>query len=128
MLQLGLLQGGLPRLTFVEVRHTGGVISKVDPHENAFGSRSETLLMECAGITPTPEAFHAAVASVDEFKSALQEHLSPGLYMNFLEGEEAVRRTAQGYLPESYARLKAVKAGCDPENLYCFSYDIPPEP
>jgi FAD/FMN-containing dehydrogenase len=43
-----------------------------------------------------------------------------------LEGEEAVRRTKDGYSPENYRKLSALKAKYDPENRLGFSFGIPP--
>jgi FAD/FMN-containing dehydrogenase len=60
------------------------------------------------------------------FKQELEPHLSEGVYMNFLNGKEARRRTAEAFTPHKYARLKALKAKYDPDNLFRFGYDINP--
>jgi FAD/FMN-containing dehydrogenase len=44
--------------------------------------------------------------------------------MNFLEWGESGGRTRQGFSPESYRRLQALKAQYDPENLFSQGFDF----
>jgi hypothetical protein len=121
-----LPQGGPPLLVFGEVRHAGGAISKVDPLSAAYGNREALYSLQVVGVTPTPEV-HATVSQhVAKFKSELGPHLHGGVYLNFLEGMEARERTRQGYGPETYARLRALKAKYDPHNRFSHSYDFAP--
>ena len=111
---------------FGEVRHAGGAISKVDPHLAAYGNREGLYSLQVVGMTPTPE-IHAAVSQhVAQLKSELGPHLHGGVYLNFLEGKEARERSRQGYNPDTYARLRALKAKYDPQNRFSHSYDISP--
>jgi FAD/FMN-containing dehydrogenase len=122
-----LPQGGPPLLAFGEVRHAGGAISKVDSHSAAYGNREALYSLQVVGMTPTPE-IHAAVSQhVAQLKSELGPHLHGGVYLNFLEGKEARERSRQGYSPETYARLRTLKAKYDPQNRFSHSYDIRPE-
>lgn len=119
------VQGSSP-FTVVEIRHAGGAIARVDKHANAYSNRDETLLLNLIGMTPTPERYQTAQEYGQAFKQALGDHLTGGVYMNFMGGEEARERTRDGYLPENFARLQALKTRHDPQNRFRFGYDIPP--
>ena len=81
------------------------------------------------GVTPDPDAAAAFVAHTERIKATLQPHLSGGVYLNFLDGEEAGdRRTRDGFSAGHFARLTALKAAVDPHNRLGFSFDIRPEP
>lgn len=110
-------------LVMTEVRHAGGAISRLDPQVSAYSHRQEVHLLELVGGTPTPESQAAFRAYISRFKEALEPHLS-GVYMNFLEWGESGRRTRQGFSPESYRRLQALKAQYDPEDLFSQGFDL----
>lgn len=123
-----LAYAGSPTSPFVkaEVRHAGGAIAQVPAAHNAYDHRTATLILQCIGMTPTSEAvehFHETMASM---KRALQPHLTGGVYMNFLEGHEAHRETANAFVAEKFRRLSELKAKYDPENLFRFGYNIQP--
>ncbi len=118
---------GSSPLVATEVRHAGGKISQVDPYFNAFGNRDAVLSLQVVGMTPTPEVHLQVGQYIVQMKQALAPYLTGNVYINFLEGEEARRRTPDAYLPETYRRLKALKAKYDPDNIFRFGYDIPPE-
>jgi FAD/FMN-containing dehydrogenase len=121
-----LPRGGPPPLMLAEVRHAGGAIAKVGPEAAAYGNRDAMHSLQVVGVTPTPE-IHAAVSQhIAQLKSDLAPYLHGGVYLNFLEGEEARKNTQQGYWPETYARLRALKTKYDPQNRFSHSYDIPP--
>jgi FAD binding domain/Berberine and berberine like len=117
---------GSSPLVATEVRHAGGKIAKVDPQFNAFGNRDATQSLQVIGMTPTPEAHRQVGQYIAQMKQALVPYLTGGVYINFLEGEEARQRTRDAYLPETYRKLQALKAKYDPENFFRFGFDIPP--
>ena len=119
-----LPQGGPPLLMFAEVRHAGGAIASVNPASAAYGNRDARYILEVVGVTPTPEIHAAVCQHIDKLKSELGSHLHGGVYMNFLEGDEARERTQQGFSPENYARLSTLKAKYDPHNRFSHSYDL----
>jgi FAD/FMN-containing dehydrogenase len=108
-----------------DIRHIGGVVAQVADEQNAYHHRSATLLMQCIGITPTPEAVQRFEESVTALKRALRPSLTGGVYMNFLEGAEAHQETAKAFSTEKYQRLMALKTQYDPDNLFRFGYNIP---
>jgi hypothetical protein len=120
-------QGGPPLIVMTEVRHIGGAVSRGDVGRAAYGNRDAELLLELVSITPTPEIGAAAHAHIAAMKAALGPAIR-GAYMNFLEGEEAHERLAEGFSPETLQRLRALKAAWDPENRFCHSFRIDPLP
>jgi hypothetical protein len=126
LIQHGVSQNGSSPLVVTEIRYAGGTISKIDQHANAYGHRDASLILQLIGMTPTPEAQRHLKEYTDQFKSDLQPHMTGGVYMNFLEGEESRARIQDAYTPEVYRRLKALKAKYDPDNLFSFSFNIPP--
>jgi hypothetical protein len=108
------------------VRHAGGAITRVDPQTAAYSNRDARHLLQLIGITPTPEAHQQLEGYVSQFKQALAPHLTGGVYMNFLEGEESFQRAQDGFSPEAYRRLRELKARYDPDNRFSFGFNIPP--
>jgi hypothetical protein len=126
VIQYAAPAGGPPPITFAEIRHSGGAVSRIDVGDCAYDNRESSLTLQAIGITPTPEAHRAFVDHTDRMKQDLKPWLTGRVYLNFLEGEEAVRRTKDGYSPENYRQLSALKAKYDPENRLGFSFGIPP--
>ncbi len=122
-----LPQDGPPALIFAELRHAGGAIARVDKHASAYSNRDAQHLLEMVAFSPTPEAYTAVTAYQMQLKRELAPALTGGQYLNFLEGEEKWAKTAGAYLPENYLRLQAIKAQYDPQNVFCFSFNIPPQ-
>lgn len=128
LLHYGAAHGGPCPLTVTEVRFAGGAIAKVDPHASAYGNRDATLLLQMIGMAPTPQVLENLKGYVKEFKQALNPHLTGGVYINFLEGEENQARSKDAYTPENYRRLQSLKAKYDPDNIFCHGFHIPPLP
>ena len=119
---------GPPPIVFAEVRHVGGAMADVGADSAAFSHRHENLALSVTGITPSAEARAAVAAHIAEMKRALRQHLTGGVYLNFLEGEEARALTRQGYSDESYQRLCALKTRYDPQNRLSRGYALEPLP
>jgi hypothetical protein len=126
LLRYAVSVNGSSPLVATEVRHAGGKIARVDSQFNAFSNRDAALSLQVVGMTPTPEARRQVGQYIAQMKQALAPYLTGGVYINFLEGEEARQRTRDAYLPETYRKLQALKAKYDPENYFRFGFDIPP--
>jgi len=120
----GVAKDGPLPLVVTEVRHTGGAIARVDPNDSAYGHRSESLVLNLIGMAPTPEVGAFLKGYTSQFKQALGPHLTGGVYMNFLEGEESRQRIQDAYSPSTYDRLMALKSKYDPGNLFSYSFNI----
>lgn len=124
LIQYGVSVNGSSPLVVTEVRHAGGAISEVSPEDSAYGNRDAKHIMELIAITPTPEAQQATGQYMDQVKHALGKHLTGGVYLNFMGGEDALMRTRDGYTVESYRRLQMLKAKYDPENRFSHSFNL----
>jgi Berberine and berberine like len=111
---------------FAETRHAGGAIAAVDAASAAYGNRNAKYSLQVVGVTPTPAAHAAVREHIAQLKRELAPHLHGGVYMNWLEGEEARERTRQGFSAETYKRLAALKAKYDPDNRFSHSYNFRP--
>ena len=109
-----------------EIRYAGGAISKVNAQTNAYGNRDANLILQMLGLTPSPQVEQALRQFTEQFKAELGQHLTGGVYINFLEGEEKWARTKDAFLPETYRKLMALKALHDPQNRFRYSFNIPP--
>jgi FAD/FMN-containing dehydrogenase len=119
-------QGGPSPLAFVEVRHAGGAIGRLNPDVSAYGNRDAELSMVMVGMAPTADTYQRLVDYTDRLKGELSSALSGGVYMNFLDGAEAQKRIHDALGPGGYERLARLKARVDPENLFRFSQNIVP--
>jgi FAD/FMN-containing dehydrogenase len=72
-----------------------------------------------------PEDDDVNIAWVREFYARLQPFSSGGFYPNY-EGDATTDRLASAFGPAAYARLGAVKAGYDPDNVFCMNQNILP--
>jgi hypothetical protein len=84
-----------------------------------------TYLMQLIGMAPTPEAYRHPQQVTGELKQCLQPYLTGGVYLNFLNGEESQQRVENGYSPEPFRRLMALKAEYDLNRLR-HGFSIPP--
>jgi len=109
----------------VEVRHAGGAIARVPAGTNAYGNRDANHILQVIAITPTPEAVAACRDHINQFKKAVQPYLTGGVYLNFLIGAEKWEQTKKAFSPETYERLRMLKAKYDADNRFRFSFNIP---
>lgn len=126
VVRYALSVNGSSPITKTEIRHAGGAITRVNAQAAAYGNRDSELILNLISVIPTSEARQRVEQYNAAFKRELQPHLTGGVYMNFLDGQEARARTKDAYAPEAYDRLVALKARLDPENRFRFSFDIAP--
>lgn len=115
-------------LAFAEIRHVGGAISRVDPRSTAYSHRDATLLLQMVGAAPTPEIYNFVKQYGDSVKAALAPALTGGVYMNFLEGEEARQKVTAGFSLKSFRQLKTIKVVHDPDHYLQYGMNITPTP
>jgi FAD/FMN-containing dehydrogenase len=107
----------------VSIRALGGALARVAPTETAFAYRQSEALI-------TGGTFVPAGASESEISRALKPWQSiaaygSGAYTNF-QGTATDLDVAAIYPPVTYARLAAVKARYDPDNIFNQNHNIRP--
>ena len=125
MVRYGTLQVAQLPLIFLEVRHMGGAAAANDGAGSAFGYRDAEFLMELVGLVPAPPLFAALTGYANQLKGEIAAALSGTVYVNFLEGEEAVARIRDGFPPDKFSKLVELKAKYDPNNLFSRAMAIP---
>ena len=109
----------------IELAYLGGAAARVGADETAFGDRSAPFIMNLIGNWPYAEDDAANVAWVRSLFAKLRPAMTPGVYVNFMSGDEDDR------VPEAYRnrweRLVAVKSCYDPDNLFRLNQNVPPQ-
>ncbi|MBX3070134.1 MAG: FAD-binding oxidoreductase [Thermomicrobiales bacterium] len=111
--------------TMMQFRAMGGAVSRVAEGATAFAHRSQKYFVSIINVWIDPAddpQVHRA------WTDALFAKLQPcgrGAYVNFLEAEGETR-VQDAYPAETYARLAAVKAIYDPQNVFHFNQNIKP--
>ncbi len=115
---------GSSPITKTEIRHAGGAIARGSAQASAYGNRDSSLLLQMISTLHGPDARQIVDLHNADFKRDLLPHLTGGVYMNFMDGEEARARTKDAYAPESYQRLTQLKSKYDPDNRFRFGFNI----
>jgi len=108
------------KLLSVELRHTGGTLSRSDPSHGAMDRLPGEFLMYGVGIVPEP----AALEPTREWLTAMAAAMKPwdaGRYLNFSDETEDI---AVAFPAETCERLRAAKAKYDPENLFHANHPV----
>jgi hypothetical protein len=109
----------------IELAYLGGAAARVGADETAFGDRSAPFVMNLLGNWHESEDDILNISWVRNLFARLRPAMVPGVYVNFMSGDEADR------VPEAYRnrweRLVAVKTRYDPKNLFRMNQNIPPQ-
>lgn len=113
-------------MSSVPIFNLGGAVTRVAEGETAFPFRDAAADINIVGSWLPEQA-----AEADRHKAWVRgffDDLAPysrGVYVNFTsdEGDERVRAA---YTPEQWARLTALKATWDPDNVFRHNANIPP--
>ena len=128
---VGVLVAALPHrsspLSLVPIFPLGGAFADVDDDATAFGGRrSSRYAVNMDAIAPDAEGMAADRAWVRSLWSALRRFAGhDGSYVNFMTDAEPDRVRAS-YGPRKYARLAAIKATYDPDNVLHRNANIAP--
>lgn len=108
----------------IELAYLGGAAARVGASETAFGDRSSPFLVNLLGNWAHAADDATNVAWVRNLFVELRPSMTPGVYVNFMSGDE------QDRVPEAYRerwdRLVAVKTHYDPDNFFRLNQNIPP--
>ena len=103
----------------------GGAIARVDDDATAFGQRDAPWNVHFLSMWPDPADSERNIAYNRAITSAMEPWNSGRAYLNFI-GDEGLGRVEAAYGPERFARLQALKAQWDPQNLFRHNQNIPP--
>jgi hypothetical protein len=113
-------------VSLIQFRGLGGAMARVETDATAFAHRDQAYFVAIIGLW-LDAAEDAAVHR--GWTESLWQAVRPegsGVYVNFLENEGAAR-VHEAYPPATYARLQEIKRRYDPENLFRFNQNIPPQ-
>ncbi|WCB92574.1 6-hydroxy-D-nicotine oxidase [Baekduia alba] len=106
--------------------HTmGGAAARVPADASAFPHRSAPYVVNFMSRWEDPTQDEECLAWGRDVYASLEEHTTGGAYINFL-GDEGQDRVRAAYGDETYARLAAVKAKYDPDNVFHRNQNIAP--
>jgi FAD/FMN-containing dehydrogenase len=107
-------------LLSVEVRHLGGALGRTSPGDGAAYLDS-AYVMFAVGIAAGPEAAARTQHDVERVIRAIEPWDSGRDYLNFRESESTGERL---FSAERYARLAAIKATVDPDNVFRSNHEV----
>jgi hypothetical protein len=109
----------------IELAYLGGAAARVAPGETAFGDRGSPFVVNLLANWSDAADDSANVAWIRNLFNLLRPAMTPGVYVNFMSGDEDER------VPEAYRerwdRLVAVKSRYDPNNFFRLNQNIPPK-
>jgi len=110
--------------TQIELAYLGGAAARVGADETAFGDRSSPFILNLLANWSEPSADAGNVAWIRGVFNRLRPAMKPGVYINFMSGDE------QDRVPEAYHqrwdRMVAVKSHYDPKNFFRLNQNVPP--
>jgi FAD binding domain/Berberine and berberine like len=111
--------------TQIELAYLGGAAARIDSADTAFGDRSSPFVINLLANWSDASDDAANVAWIRHLFEVLRPSMSPGVYVNFMSGDENDR------VPEAYRerwdRLVEVKSHYDPNNFFRLNQNIPPK-
>jgi FAD binding domain/Berberine and berberine like len=111
--------------TQIELAYLGGAAGRVSASETAFGDRSAPFILNLLADWKEPAEDAANIAWVRNLFAALRPSMKPGVYVNFMSGDE------QDRVPEAYQerwqRLVKIKTQYDPANFFRLNQNILPQ-
>jgi hypothetical protein len=110
--------------TQIEFAYLGGAAGKIGPKETAFGDRSAPFIMNLLANWSDASGDAGNMAWVRGLFNQLRPAMKPGVYVNFMSGDE------QDRVPEAYQerwdRMVAVKSHFDPDNFFRLNQNVLP--
>ena len=108
--------------------HMGGAVARVPHDDTAYAARhvAHNIVIDAAWL-PEESGEHAAAETgwARGFLDALEPHRD-GVYVNFLDSDDAAGRVREAYGDHIYRRLADVKAKYDPDNAFHHNKNILP--
>jgi FAD/FMN-containing dehydrogenase len=103
----------------------GGAISRVDEDAMAFGNRNAPWNVHYLSMWTDPVDTEENIFYTKALVTAMKPWSTGRVYLNFI-GDEGQSRVEAAFGPEKWAKLRALKAKWDPDNLFHHNQNIPP--
>ena len=122
---LEALQKSTAMMKVAQIRVLGGAMARVPADATAFGNRDRRMMVHVAAMFPDAAERETHKGWADELAGVLSDGSPAGGYPGFLgpESEEKIRASYPG---ATWDRLRDVKRGYDPDNLFHLNHNIPP--
>jgi FAD/FMN-containing dehydrogenase len=103
----------------------GGAVSRVPDDETAFGQRTAPFNTHYLSMWEDPAEDARNIAYTRAIAAAMKPWTTGGVYLNYI-GDEGLHRVESSFGDKKYARLQALKAEWDPDNVFCHNQNIKP--
>jgi FAD/FMN-containing dehydrogenase len=113
-----------PWSQMVIFRH-GGVVARVPDDATAFSHRGAAYMAHPIAAWQDPADADRHLDWVKRFSAAMRPFATGGVYLN-LEADEGADKVRANFSAEKYAKLAALKAQWDPQNLFRLNQNIRP--
>lgn len=117
-----IVETAVPPLLVLELRHLGGALAASSADHGAVGSFDAAFVMFAVGMAPTPDIGAAVNEAIDRAKAALAPWETQRTYFNFSERPVDPARL---FPPQTYHRLRRIRAAYDPGELFVSNHPIP---
>jgi FAD/FMN-containing dehydrogenase len=115
------LAGSDSPLLSVEIRHLEGELARPRPEHGVLTALEARFALSAVGLAATPAMGAAVKAHVELLQAALSRWDSGRDYLNFTQRRE---RGERFFGPKAFARLQAVKARVDPDDVFRSNHPI----
>jgi hypothetical protein len=112
--------------TIIELAYLGGAAGEIGARETAFGDRSAPFVLTLLANWTDAADDSQNIAWVRGVFNRLRPAMKPGVYVNFMSGDEQ-DRVSEAYR-ERWDRMVEVKSHYDPTNFFKLNQNVPPEP
>lgn len=112
-------------LTSIIVIPGGGAVARVDDEATAFGQRNAPWNIHYLSGWLDPHEDSRNIAYTTEISAAMKPWTTGKVYLNYI-GDEGQARIEASFGPKKLARLQALKAEWDPNNLFRHNQNIRP--
>ena len=103
----------------------GGAVARVPDDETAFGMRTAPFNTHYLSMWEDPAADDENIAYTRAIAAAMKPWTTGQVYLNYI-GDEGLHRVESSFGEKKYARLQAIKAEWDPDNVFRHNQNIKP--
>jgi FAD/FMN-containing dehydrogenase len=119
------------RGTSFDIHHMEGAYGRVPEDATPFPNRAARYWLNVYGFWPDAADDEARIGFVRGFAADMAPHSSGGTYVNFMGREDSARSPRDAalavYGQATLDRLTALKQRLDPDNMFRFNHNIPPD-